>query len=722
MKSSIRKIVLLVVFNNLVAGGLGLGAKSAEEKAPETQPSSGLSVTIPKQPEVLEKDTRYTGSHRVQPEGGLCYVVRPEAFRDGERLYTDRDYMLVGVPEKYRGLTYVRTCQNDKGCTRNFGLALEVNTAVIAYVARDDRLKASPMWLQAFDDTGDDVTSNDAFQPTYSIYAKPFPKGRVILGPNCGSMYSCMYLVALKELRPPYAEPIVLAAGDKLEGEAPARVEFRCSVLCGDRTVEKYSWDFGDEAEKSSEGQPVHIYTAEGSYVATVSVTDSNGQVHSARVGIQVHPAVASTYEAAFSGLYRELGKNYPCFELKGIDWEKVGEEMLPRARDAKTNEEFGLLCMELVARLQDSHAYLMNGSAEVPAVAFPRWDAGFACLIDDRGRPVVYYVDKGGSAETAAVTVGMTVLSIDGESADSHMENLMRRIKKYSGYSSERYLRYHAAQWLGRQMDKGSEMDVQMQHVDGAIRTFKLSADLGVRYLPRRPMQIPGTSDTANVSWTKLEDDIGYIYVRRIREDLIRRLDEAVRALKTTRGLIVDVRGNSGGGFDSQRSHRNFAPDDKQEPDRPRFQGPIALLTDARCISAGEGWASWFIAEKRARVFGEATAGASSRKAVYALTNGLFKAQYPVKAYKGYLQRPIERRGLEPDVPIRQNARDLAAGRDAVLQAAKRYLIKQAFGPGSSDLSTPVEMTVEASSQLAVEASVEMTVRRALRPYQPKL
>ena len=102
-----------------------------------------------------------------------------------------------------------------------------------------------------------------------------------------------------------------------------------------------------------------------------------------------------------------------------------------------------------------------------------------------------------------------------------------------------------------------------------------------------------------------------------------------------------------------------------------------MALLIDARCISAGEGWTSWFVAKKRARLFGEATAGASSRKRTYPLKNGLYAVTFPVKAYTGYLDRPIERRGLEPDVPLRQNAQDLAAGRDTVLEAARRYLVE---------------------------------------------
>ena len=242
-------------------------------------------------------------------------------------------------------------------------------------------------------------------------------------------------------------------------------------------------------------------------------------------------------------------------------------------------------------------------------------------------------------------------------------------------GYSSERYLRYHAARWFVRRRKRGASVGLVMEGVEGEGRTFDLPATLGVRYLPRLPVPIEGVSDSANVSWTMLAEEIGYLYVRRIRGDLIEKLDAAVGEIKGARGLILDVRGNSGGGFDARRAHRNFAVDDPEEPERPRFAGPIALLVDGRCISAGEGWASWFVAKKRARLFGEATAGASSRKRTYTLKNGLYKVTFPVKAYRGFLDRPIERMGLVPDVAVRQNAGDLAEGRDAVLEAAKRHV-----------------------------------------------
>jgi len=142
--------------------------------------------------------------------------------------------------------------------------------------------------------------------------------------------------------------------------------------------------------------------------------------------------------------------------------------------------------------------------------VQFPRWDPGFACLIDDRERPVVYYVDKGGPAEAGGVKVGMSVLAIGGEGAGKHMERRMKEVKRYGGYSSDRYLRYHATQWLGRQIQKGAMVELKMQDVEGRTHAFKLPATLGVRYLPRRPVQIEGTSDTADLSWTTLEGTWG--------------------------------------------------------------------------------------------------------------------------------------------------------------------------------------------------------------------
>jgi C-terminal processing protease CtpA/Prc len=332
---------------------------------------------------------------------------------------------------------------------------------------------------------------------------------------------------------------------------------------------------------------------------------------------------------------------------------------------------------MRLVARLEDSHAALLPGTAPLPHIDFPQFDPGFACIIDDRDRPIVYTIDQDSPAEKAGVKPGMAVVSVNRKPAGDALAACMRHYSTYHGYSSDRVLRYDAARAFVRQMRRGADVHVVMEDPDGKEHAFDLKATLGSRYLPRLPVPIDGIADSADVSWKRLDDGIGYIYVRRIRANLIESLDSAIRELADVKGLAIDVRGNTGGGFDAQRALRNFDLNDGNEPHRPRYAGPIALLIDEHTISAGEGWASWFIANKRATVFGTATAGASSRKAQYTLTNGLYKVTVPVKAYTGFLDRPIERRGLEPDVPIRANANDIAQGRDTVLEAAREHLLK---------------------------------------------
>lgn len=389
-------------------------------------------------------------------------------------------------------------------------------------------------------------------------------------------------------------------------------------------------------------------------------------------------PATRKGYAEAFRDLHEHLGKVYPNFAMKGIDWAEVGKELLPKAAAAETQEQFGLMVEELVARLEDSHAMVLEGSATPPSPGLPEWGPLLACLIDDRGRPVLYTVPPASPAWKAEARPGMAVVSVNGVPSGEAMDRWMRRQRTYAGYSSERALKYDAARGFCRQAERGAKVSLVLEDLDGKTRTVNLSADARGWYIPRLPVPRPGIEDGgADVQWVRLEGGIGYLHVRRIRRGLEVALDQALTALGDIKGLILDVRGNSGGGFDTRSAFRNF--DATAKAHSPHYDGPIALLIDERCISAGEGWASWFVARKRARLFGTATAGASSRKEAYTLTNGLYKVVVPVKAYTGFLDRPIERRGLEPDVELRCRAEDIARGKDTVAEAAAAWLAQAA-------------------------------------------
>ena len=62
-----------------------------------------------------------------------------------------------------------------------------------------------------------------------------------------------------------------------------------------------------------------------------------------------IAPTTEPSYEQTFKDVYNHLGQVYPSFEMKHIDWQKVGDELLPEAQKVSSREEFGLLCLRLV-------------------------------------------------------------------------------------------------------------------------------------------------------------------------------------------------------------------------------------------------------------------------------------------------------------------------------------------------------------------------------------
>lgn len=377
--------------------------------------------------------------------------------------------------------------------------------------------------------------------------------------------------------------------------------------------------------------------------------------------------------EAALRAAHARIGALYPCFAPKSIDWEATRERLLPAARAAGDDEALGLVMVQLVAALEDSHAVVMPGTRPVPALPLPRYSPGVACLEDDRGRVVVYAIDPAGPAAAARLRPGDVVRTIDGRPAAEAIADLDATMRRWVGHSSDRVRRHDAHRAVLARRAAGTAVTIEVERGDGTALGLRLRADSDRHFAPRLPIPAAG-DDSRDVRFARLAPDVAYLRIRRIRAGLEAGIDAALAALPGCRGLVIDLRGNTGGGFDRATAHRAFDPERPVE-EGPRWTGPIVILTDARTISAAEGWASWFRATGRATFVGETTAGASSRKTEIELADGRWRARIPTKAYAGFLDRPIERRGIEPDLAVRPRADDLAAGRDTALEAAVALL-----------------------------------------------
>jgi carboxyl-terminal processing protease len=175
--------------------------------------------------------------------------------------------------------------------------------------------------------------------------------------------------------------------------------------------------------------------------------------------------------------------------------------------------------------------------------------------------------------------------------------------------------------------------------------------------------------------------------------------LDDAVDALRGSDGMVIDLRGNTGGAAAMTMgvSGHFFATATKLGTMLTRdstlnilalprvvnsagtlvapFAGPLAILVDETTGSASEVFAGGLQAVGRARVFGATTVGAVLPAMTTRLPNGdsLLHAMGDFETAAG---TRLEGRGVVPDEAIPLERSDLLAGRDAALEAALDWIV----------------------------------------------
>lgn len=116
--------------------------------------------------------------------------------------------------------------------------------------------------------------------------------------------------------------PVARAAADVSDGQAPLDVAFSSEgTEDGDGEELKLEWDFGD-GETSTEADPEHTYTENGTYSATLTATDPTGRVGTAGAHVTVgNTAPEVELELPADGQLFSFGDEIP-FKVKVTDAE----------------------------------------------------------------------------------------------------------------------------------------------------------------------------------------------------------------------------------------------------------------------------------------------------------------------------------------------------------------------------------------------------------------
>ncbi|MDE3058805.1 MAG: hypothetical protein KGJ59_12700 [Bacteroidota bacterium] len=168
---------------------------------------------------------------------------------------------------------------------------------------------------------------------------------------------------------------------------------------------------------------------------------------------------------------------------------------------------------------------------------------------------------------------------------------------------------------------------------------------------------------------------------------------DNVLDDLRTTKGLILDVRDNGGGSdlvttFVVSRFltsplpaspvyiHGQLVSGGSLQPVSPaaRYNNPVAVLMNGVCFSATEDFLNMMSQVPSATLLGDTSAGGSGAPEDFSLPSG--KAIHiSTKDIRRYDNRPIEWNGIIPQILVMQTEADVKGGHDFQLESAIKLL-----------------------------------------------
>lgn len=140
---------------------------------------------------------------------------------------------------------------------------------------------------------GDGTTSHEAAPTHQYLFAGTYTVRLVITDERLALDFDTVSIEVTAANNPPTVAP----SATPTSGTAPLMVQFKANATDPDGDALTYAWDFGDSATSAS-SNPQHTYSAPGTYVASLSVSDG-ALTTSASVTIVVDPALTFAVDDA---------------------------------------------------------------------------------------------------------------------------------------------------------------------------------------------------------------------------------------------------------------------------------------------------------------------------------------------------------------------------------------------------------------------------------------
>ncbi|HEX8287938.1 MAG TPA: S41 family peptidase [Pyrinomonadaceae bacterium] len=391
-----------------------------------------------------------------------------------------------------------------------------------------------------------------------------------------------------------------------------------------------------------------------------------------------------------FDIVWKTINEKHYDPTFGGVDWAKVRETYEPKAMAAQTDAQFHGVLRQMLNELKLSHFNIYQTSSPTEAVERGDGIIGVDLKMID-GKVVISRVEKGSTAETSGLKTGFSIEKINGKTVTEILAPLEKSLTEQG--QNERvknlYKEKTLISILGGKPDASAEIEVlnaknqpQMFSVKRYAAKSEMSEALG-NFPPQEVI----------FEAKRLDGNVGYIRFNIWVIPQMQKIRAAVREFADAKGIVFDLRGNPGGvggmapgvagllvkertslgSMKARETEQKFVVYPQENP----FEGKVVVLTDYGSASTSEVFAAGMQEIGRAEIIGERSAGAVLPSVFTVLpTKAIF--QYVISDYKSPKSILIEKRGVAPDVEVKQTRQALLEGRDLPLEeAVKRILNK---------------------------------------------
>jgi len=352
-------------------------------------------------------------------------------------------------------------------------------------------------------------------------------------------------------------------------------------------------------------------------------------------------------------------------------------------------DQEFYSLMSQMTSELHDAHTRFNSPEQWRNFRRQQGVTVGFS--VDDmNGESVVTSVIPGTAAAHAGIEPGMVVLRVDDTPVAERIAEIQKKRLPSSSERATRWFIYNRV-FAG---PPDSSVKVELKRADGSV--FEANV--------RRQIY----SDAPQVTTHVLPSGNVYIRFDGFQHPITREFRAALQKFREAPGLIVDLRRNGGGDLAVLLpiagyffGKKTLFAKDSTRTGKPLssyvglfklplqlyvgrageqiYSGPVVILVDAHSASSSEVFAAGMQDTLRAKVIGSQSCGCVLGIAKPRVMKGGGVLEMSEVLWFSPKGRKLEGTGIIPDQLVTPTMFDLQRGRDAVLAAADKSLVKAA-------------------------------------------